>query len=121
LEEGLRRAFEHNDPNRELNMQDVGAGLLSTAGEALERECPTIPFGAVTVRSDFSTSDGMLLVEFKLVKERSRVNSIQEEMAGDLMAAKGKGMAVLFMILDRGSHIPRLTDFVDAFEKQGDC
>jgi 7-cyano-7-deazaguanine synthase in queuosine biosynthesis len=121
LEEGLRRAFEHNDPKRELNMQDVGAGLLSTAGEALERECPTIPFGAVTVRSDFSTSDGMLLVEFKLVKERSRVNSIQEEMAGDLMAAKGKGMAVLFMILDRGSHIPRLTDFVDAFEKQGDC
>lgn len=121
LASGLKRAFEHDSPSRELNMQDVGAGLLAAACETLERECPTIPFGAVTVRSDFSSPGQALLVEFKLVKERSRVNKMQEEMAADLMAAKQKGIAVLFVVLDRGSRVPRLEDFLATFEKESAC
>jgi 7-cyano-7-deazaguanine synthase in queuosine biosynthesis len=121
LADGLSRAFEHDGPERELNMQDVGAAILRSAMETLERECPTIPFGSVTVRPDFATPDGSLFVEFKLVKDRPRVNKLQDEMAGDLLAAKQKNAMVLFVILDRGSNIPMPKDFESTFAKEGKC
>ena len=123
LNETLPVNFQSRIPSNENEMQAAGQAAFIAAHERLKREAPQTPFGAVSVRSDFSDyspKDGKvsLLVEFKLVKERKRLNKVQGEMAADLVQYPKAW--ILFVVFDVAGAIPDIVPFVKDFENQGD-
>jgi hypothetical protein len=76
-------SFQTQSAKNERHVQDVCETALIAAQERLARESPQIPFGVVTTNPDFSdapTGTTPLFVEFKFVKDRTRINGMVTEM-----------------------------------------
>lgn len=121
LQRTLPANFQSAPPESERRMQEAGQAAFLAAREKLDREAPQVPFGAVCVKPDFSSiEEGVptLCIEFKLLKERKRLNKLQEEIAADIL--QYPNAVLLFVVYDHTHVIVDTDAFVEAFEAKGD-
>ncbi len=116
--ENIPIAFQSKQAEDEHQVQDIGETILNTAQEKLRRECPQIPFGAVTTKPDFSeqTETPPLFIEFKFIKERTRLNGVVTEMTSRTTIYRDQGAWVLFIVYDPNRIITNDKKFVEPFE-----
>ena len=117
----LPKAFVGSPPTREGDVQRVAEAVFGAANEALHREVPLLPFGAVTTKPDFSDLDGpqTLFVEFKLVKSRDDLRRVVKEMTSRLKVYGDQGASVLFPVYDLNRSITDDAKFRASMESPG--
>lgn len=113
-------AFQTKKAENERHVQDVGESILQAAQETLQREFPLLPFGVVTTKPDFADmpSNGIsLFVEFKYVKNRSRLNGIVTEMTSRVIVYSDQGACTLFIVYDPNRTIVNDDKFTEPFTR----
>jgi hypothetical protein len=117
---GGRRPADEGEVQRAIDVAQTAAGAN------LAREFPTVSYGSVGTRPDFSgalTADEAgepdLFVEVKLVRARGDVRKVTDEMLADIPKYTERGRMALFLVFDAGDFIADETDFRSRFEKSG--
>lgn len=120
----VRMAFADAPPAREADVQRAIDIAQTAARHNLEREHPTVSFGLIGTRPDFSR-DGIddggpdLFIEVKLVRSKAQLGTVTDEMLADIPKyAKGTRSA-LFIVYDAAGVIPHDEQFATPFEGLG--
>jgi hypothetical protein len=100
----LRKTLAGRAPKDEDELQRLIDGIASAAELRLAREVPTIRFGVVRTRPDFSRDAAEnatdLYVEVKLVREKRQVGSATDQMLADIPKYTANGRSALFLVFD---------------------
>ncbi len=116
----LPAAFQTQTAQNEKHVQDVAHSIIISSKENMDRESPQIPFAAVLTKPDFSrieSNAGSLFIEFKYIKNRRRLNSVQTEMTSRVTIYRDQGAWVLFAVYDPKRTIVDDNNFIQSFEK----
>ena len=120
FEESIPPSFANQLPKNEKHVQDIGQTALIAAKERFYREAPQIPFATIATKPDFSAqpvNGDSLFIEFKHIKDRTRLNSINTEMTSRVTIYRDQGAWVLFVVYDPSRSIKEDKKFINAFEK----
>jgi hypothetical protein len=108
----VRKAFVGRPPANEDDVQRAIDVAQTAARVNLEREFPTVSYGQVGTRPDFSNAtsadesgDPALFVEVKLVRSRSDVRKVTDEILADIPKYTSRGRSALFLVYDAGGFI----------------
>lgn len=100
------RKIVFEEPEREIDVQNaieqllVGRGMLK--GSDYDREVGRVRVSTKEVVPDFIVSEFNLAIEAKLIKVKSKVKSIVDEINADIQAYSKKYSSLLFVIYDLG-------------------
>ena len=118
----VRKAFVGRPPAVEVDVQREIDVALTGARLNLEREFPTVSYGPVGTRPDFSNAtsaderdEPALFVEVKLVRSRSEVRTATDEMLADIPKYTSHGRSALFLVYDAGGFIADEETFARQF------
>ncbi len=122
----LRKAFAATRPTVETDVQREIDVAVTAAESNLIREFPTVSFGPVGTRPDFSSDKSAdnpgepeLFVEVKLVKQRSDVRRVTDEILADIPKYAARARSALFLIYDGGGFVADEESFAAMFERIG--
>lgn len=122
----VRKAFAKHQPSNEDELQKQLDVAQTAAKMNLDREFPTVSFGQVGTRPDFSGStqgdtadEPDLFVEAKLVRAKSDVRKVTDEILADIPKYVDRGRSALFLVYDLGGFITDDSDFAGRFEDRG--
>jgi hypothetical protein len=122
----VRKAFAKRRPTNEDEVQTVIDVAQTAARARLERENPTVSFGQVGTRPDFSNDSSSndlgepeLFVEVKLVRSRANVRTVTDEILADIPKYTSRGRKALFLVFDAGDFIADDEAFAAQFESLG--
>lgn len=120
LTRSLRIVFQTEKPNKEIRLHEAAESIFAAAGEKLNRESPVVSYSIVRTVPDFSGGydyDKHLYIEFKLVRNRQRLNHIIAEINASITSYRSQGAYVLFVVYDLNDSISDDERFVGDFEK----
>lgn len=122
----VRKAFVGKRPANEDDVQRAIDIAQTAAGANLTREFPTVSYGQVGTRPDFSgstsaddASEPDLFVEVKLVRVKAGVRKATDEMLADIPKYTARGRSALFLVFDAGGFIADDEAFATQFENLG--
>jgi Queuosine biosynthesis protein QueC len=122
----VRKGFAKRQPSNEDELQRQIDVAQTAAKMNLDREFPTVSFGQVGTRPDFSGStqgdasdEPDLFVEAKLVRTKSDVRKVTDEILADIPKYADRGRSALFLVYDLGGFITDDSDFAGRFEERG--
>lgn len=123
VQPGLRKALAGRQPANEDELQRLIDGLLTAAGSRLNREVPTVQFGIVRTRPDFSSIPvgevPDLFVEVKLVRARRDLVPVTDAMLADVPKYTSAGRSALFLVYDGAGAIADEEEFSASVEQAG--
>jgi len=120
LKNSIRKGI-FETPENEKQVQNVieslfvGKGL--TKGLDYDRETGRVKVSAKEVVPDFIMLNLNLAVEVKIVKEKSRIGPVIDEINADITAYSERYSKILFIVYDLG-HIRDEAEFVSGFNKK---
>lgn len=110
LEPALRRAFVSKNPGSEAEVQTAFDVAQTAAAADLAKEFPTVSYGVVGTRPDFSR--GLeLFVEVKFIKNAATRRRVVDEMLADIPKYREAGARILFIVWDNCGCIPDEREF----------
>lgn len=122
----VRKAFVKAPPRNEAAVQLIIDVAQTAARMNLDREYPTVSFGQVGTRPDFSgqtqadpDSEPDLFVEVKLIRSKADVAKVLDEMMADIPKYADRGRSVLFLVSDKGGYIADDDAFAARLETLG--
>lgn len=122
----IRKAFARRQPSDEDDLQRAIDVAQTAASLNLDREFPTVSFGQVGTRPDFSGStqdrrdlEPDLFVEAKLIRAKSDVRKATDQMLADIPKYADRHRSILFLVYDVGGFIPDDEAFARVFEERG--
>jgi hypothetical protein len=122
----VRKAFAKGPPSNEDELQRAIDVAQTAARLNLDREYPTVSFGQVGTRPDFSggtqedrETEPDLFVEVKLIKKKSDVGRITDEILADLPKYTDRNRSALILVFDRSGFIADEDSFAALFESRG--
>ncbi|MCH7986290.1 MAG: hypothetical protein IH847_06870, partial [Acidobacteria bacterium] len=77
-------------------------------------EYPTLVFSIVKTRPDFSSIDGRLYIEVKLLKDRRYATRLVDALVADREKYTTAGASVLFLVYQTSSFIADSKEFADS-------
>lgn len=117
-----RKAFVNKPPRIEDDVQRAIDTALTGACANLEREFPTVSYGPVGTRPDFSNANSAdeagepaLFVEVKLVRSRADVRKCTDEILADIPKYTQRRRSALFLVYDAGDFIADDEAFASLF------
>lgn len=122
----VRKAFVKGPPANEDELQRTIDVAQTAARLNLDREFPTVSFGQVGTRPDFSGAtqsrqedEPDLFVEVKLIKKKADVGRVTDEILADLPKYTDRKRSALILVFDRGGFIADDDAFAGLFENRG--
>ena len=117
LQSALPILFQSVRPVNERDLNDKIEALLDTWSAELQREHPSVPFGAVP---DFSIDRGHLLIEGKYIRGHTTPTKVKEAMAADLTQYPQEAH-ILFVVYDPDNAVVGRAKLKHDFESRGRC
>jgi len=119
-EEFIRRAFVHQRPVNENDLNAKIGGFLSGHKERFQREHPCLNFATAQAVPDHSSEKLDLLIETKYVRGSTTPSKATEGIAADLTKYPDEPLK-LFIVYDPDGKIADRTKFKQGFEKKRHC
>jgi 7-cyano-7-deazaguanine synthase in queuosine biosynthesis len=118
--ESLPLVFQSKEPENEHEVQDAGEAIIKAKQEEFDRELPLLPFGGVTTKPDFSTSENpFYFIEMKYLKSREYYNRIITEITSRITVYGTQKAFAHFIVYDPKHIILHETQFREDIEKNG--
>lgn len=118
-EKALRRSFAEDPPHKETAVQKQLEVVFEAAGERLRREYPTLVFSIVKTTPDFSSVEGRLFVEVKLLKDPKRQSQLVDALLADREKYTAAGASVLFLVYQTAPYIADPQEFIATLIRDG--
>ena len=122
----IRKAFARDQPANEDELQRAIDVAQTAAKLNLDREFPTVSFGQIGTRPDFSGStqnavddEPDLFVEAKLIRAKSDVRKVTDEILADVPKYADRGRSALFLVYDTGGFVADEEAFAAIFADRG--
>jgi hypothetical protein len=118
--ESLPLIFQSKEPENEHEVQDAGEAIIKAKQEEFDRELPLLPFGGVTTKPDFSTSENpYYFIEMKYLKTRESYNRIITEITSRVNIYGTQQAFAHFIVYDPKHIILHEDRFREDIEKNG--
>ena len=122
----LRVAFPGAGPQNEKELQREIDVAQTAAKARLSREFPSVTYGQVGTRPDFSgstTADDArepdLFVEVKLIRRKAEVVKVIDQINADIPKYVARGRTALFLVYDSGGFVIDDRDFSERIQAGG--